>query len=539
MKSLSEEKVVGPTDEQFGDAVERQVADKPKHDSITPEPEEELSGDEVLNAVEVFLNRFCIHPTEHALVAHVLWVGHAHLMNVWDSTPRLCFLSPEPASGKTRCLEVTELLVPNAVEAINVSPAYLFRKVGEGECTILFDEIDTVFGPKAKENEEIRGLLNAGHRKGACAGRVVMHGKQAKTEEIPAYCAVALAGLGWLPDTIMSRAVIIRMRRRLPSETVEPFRRRIHAAAGHRLRVQLARWAAQVGPSIKWPVMPPGIEDRDADVWEALIAVADAAGGDWPRLAREAAKALVAEGKDREPSLGIRLLADLRTVFGDEEQMTTEAILHALNRMPEAPWGDLKGRPLDQRGLARQLRKYGVKPKVLRVGNATPRGYTRESLHDPWEAYLPRLSPERSATSATSATGGEKPGDFNWKDVADAEEAMRNRPATSATRPMDVADTVADVADYVAASATEYPSKINDVADVADVAHSSDGGGEDDLPIPSFLDRRNDPLCAYCGRPGGQQVACDGVVAVVHTECQRGWLSQLDQKLWATAGSSQ
>src|SRR6516164_8177023 len=162
--------------------------------SLGPETETE-TGALLLADVEIFVGRFVIYPSEHAKVAHVLWVAHAHLMDVWDSTPRLAFLSPEPASGKTRALEVTELLVPAPVEAVNVSPAYLFRKVGETSCTILFDEIDTVFGPKAKENEEIRGLLNAGHRQGAVAGRCVVRGNVVETEEIPAYCAVALAGL--------------------------------------------------------------------------------------------------------------------------------------------------------------------------------------------------------------------------------------------------------------------------------------------------------------------------------------------------------
>src|SRR4029077_20266980 len=136
----------------------------------------------------------------------------------------------EPASGKSRALEVTELLVPSPVMAVNVSPAYLFRKVGSegGPPTILFDEIDTVFGPKAKENEEIRGLLNAGHRRGAVAGRCVVHGKKGEKEELPAYCGVAISGLGWLQDTILTRPVIIRMRRRAPGETVTPFRRRVY-----------------------------------------------------------------------------------------------------------------------------------------------------------------------------------------------------------------------------------------------------------------------------------------------------------------------
>src|SRR5262245_17444756 len=97
-------------------------------------------------------------------------------MDAWDSTPRLAFLSAEKSSGKTRALEITELLVPRPILSVNFTPAYLFRKVAneEGAPTILHNEIDTVFGPKAKDNEEIRGLLNAGHRKGAVAGRCVV-----------------------------------------------------------------------------------------------------------------------------------------------------------------------------------------------------------------------------------------------------------------------------------------------------------------------------------------------------------------------------
>jgi hypothetical protein len=173
-------------------------------------------GAELFDDVHAFLGRFIAYPSAHAQVAHVLWVAHTHLMAIWEATPRLAFLSPEPASGKTRALEISELLVPRPVEAVNVSASYLFRKVGDaaGLPTILYDEIDTVFGPKAKENEELRGLLNAGHRRGAVAGRCVVRGRTVETEEIPAYCAVALAGLGDLPDTILTRSVIVKMRRR-------------------------------------------------------------------------------------------------------------------------------------------------------------------------------------------------------------------------------------------------------------------------------------------------------------------------------------
>src|SRR5262249_13789413 len=156
------------------------------------------------------------YPSAHAQLAHTLWIAHTHAMAAWESTPRIAFLSPEPGSGKTRALEVTELLAPRPVEAVNTTPAYLFRKVADpkGLPTILYDEIDTLFGRKAKDNEETRGMLNAGHRRGAVAGRCVTRGEVVETEELPAYCAVALAGLHNLPDTLFTRSVVIRMKRR-------------------------------------------------------------------------------------------------------------------------------------------------------------------------------------------------------------------------------------------------------------------------------------------------------------------------------------
>ncbi len=128
-------------------------------------------GSAILDDVHAFLGRFVAYPSDDAQVAHTLWIAHTHLMDAWESTPRIAFLSPEPGSGKTRALEVSELLVPNPVEAVNVSPAYLFRQVsdGSGPPTVLFDEVDTVFGARAKDSEDVRGLLNAGHRRGAVA----------------------------------------------------------------------------------------------------------------------------------------------------------------------------------------------------------------------------------------------------------------------------------------------------------------------------------------------------------------------------------
>jgi hypothetical protein len=246
-----------------------------------------IHGAALLDDVHDYVRRFVAYPCAHSCVAHVLWIAHTHVMDAWESTPRLAFLSPEPGSGKTRALEITETLVPRPVEAVNATPAYLFRRVSDpdGLPTILFDEIDTLFAARAKENEEVRGILNAGHRRGAMAGRCVVRGKLIETEELPAYCAVALTGLGAIPDTILTRSVVVRMRRRAPAEHVEPYRRRVHAADGNAIRDRLSDWTTPLCGSLgaAWPNMPTGIEDRNADVWEALLPIADAAGGDCRR----------------------------------------------------------------------------------------------------------------------------------------------------------------------------------------------------------------------------------------------------------------
>jgi hypothetical protein len=369
-------------------------------------------GAELLDDVHEFLDRFVAYPSQHARVAHALWIAHTHAMDAWESTPRLAFLSPEPGSGKTRALEITETLVPRPIETVNASSAAIFRKVSDpdGSPTLLWDEIDTLFGPRAKENEDIRGFLNAGHRRGATSLRCVAHGKEIIVVKMPAYCAVALAGLGNLPDTILTRSIIVRMRRRAPGERVEPYRRRDHAGEGHALRDRLAVWMGSLSnlESMR-PEMPAGIDDRDADCWEALLAIADAAGGSWPERGRVAAVALVALSKAVIPSLGVKLLSDVRQVFGDQHAMFTTEVIDRLVALEESPWGDLKGKPLDARRLSNLLKPYGVIPQDVRIGNQVRKGYRREDLHDPWSRYLSHAS-ATSATGATNAAFQDAPG---------------------------------------------------------------------------------------------------------------------------------
>ncbi|MGW3713055.1 DUF3631 domain-containing protein [Streptomyces albogriseolus] len=365
---------------------------------MTPTP---IDGAALLDEVEAFHRRFNVFPTEAAFVAVALWDAHAHLLDCFDSTPRLAFLSPEPGSGKTRALEIVETLVPQPMTAVNASAAALFRSVsaGTGKPTILFDEIDTVFGPKAGDNEELRGFLNAGHRRTGVTYRCIGDGGQQTVQAFPSYCAVAVAGLGSLPDTILSRSVVIRMRRRARNERVEPFRARIHEAEGHALRDRLAAWAERARDQVMgaWPEMPDGVTDRPADVWEPLLAVADAIGGHWPERAREACVTLVKASKVNDKgSLGVRLLTDLRDhVMVGIDRLPTVAILDRLNALDDAPWADLNGKPLDNRRLSRMLAEYmtadnePITSRNIKTAGSVLKGYYATDLHDAWQRYCP------------------------------------------------------------------------------------------------------------------------------------------------------
>jgi hypothetical protein len=364
---------------------------------------------ELLDDVRSFLRRFCIFPDEHALAATALWVAHAHMVEWFQTTPRLALLSPEPASGKTRALEVLDLLVPEPMMSLNASPAAIFRTLAKRQITLLFDEIDAIFNKRGKDDnhEDLRALLNAGYKRGATIPRCV--GPKHDVVDFPVFAAVALAGLGDLSDTIMTRAIVIRMRRRAPTESVEPFRSRQHATPGHDLCDRLAEWAADVGPSVgsAWPMLPEGIVDRSAELWEPLIAIADKAGAAWAEAARKACIAMCAASQDNRASLGVRLLSDLKIIFtgaGDPEALHTEVILHWLWAGPDhgleddAPWNELHGKPLGVRGLASLLKPYGIKSVKVSVDGRKLQGYRREALWDAWQRYLPSETAEPEPT---------------------------------------------------------------------------------------------------------------------------------------------
>ncbi|THV43457.1 DUF3631 domain-containing protein [Glycomyces buryatensis] len=367
-------------------------------------------GHDALALVEEFISKYTVFPSPHCLTAVTLWAAHTHAIDAFYTSPRLVLDSPEPGSGKTRVLELLNLVCHNPKLMISSSTAAIFRRLAKGTMTVLFDEVDAIFNVKSAGNyEDLRALLNSGYKRGATIDRCVGDAAKMDVQEFKVFSPVALAGLaGNMPGTIITRAVVIHMRRRAPGEKVAPFRERDAEPEADKIRAALESWTRSVAGALAdaRPVMPKGVEDRPAEVWEALLAVADAAGGEWPGRAREACKHFVMGSSTEGQSLGVRLLADIReafTVRDDEgkatgemlDRMPSEELVDALVRMEEAPWADLYGKPLNMVRLSKELKRYGVSPTVFKLNGDSRRGYMTEpskvsvGLHDAWRRYLP------------------------------------------------------------------------------------------------------------------------------------------------------
>ena len=332
-------------------------------------------GAELLGELHAALTRYVVLPSPETADAVVLWIAATHAVPAWNCAPRLDVTSPVKRCGKSRLLDIIEATCNNPLLTVNISPVALVRSIGSDPPTLLLDEADTVFSPKAVDaHEDLRGILNAGHSRNRPYIR--WDASSRSTENCPTFAMAALAGIGNLPDTIRDRAVVVAMRRRGPGEDVARYRDRRDGAPLKELAERLGIWARAHLDELREaePDMP--VEDRAADTWEPLIAIADMAGGDWPARARKAAIVLTAED-DTDTTLGARLLADLRDVFGDADAMHGETILASLHKIGEAPWNDYFGRPLTHRDMAKLLKPYGVSSVDVKLDGVNRKGYRR------------------------------------------------------------------------------------------------------------------------------------------------------------------
>lgn len=346
---------------------------------------------EALARIEQFLRRYVVFARPETVVAVVLWIAHTHAVEQADATPYLAISSPEKQSGKTRLLECLGLLA-HGCSGILITPtaSTIYRSLeATPGATLLIDELDAIFRDRSDKYEEVRAVINAGHRRGATVPRTVPGPKNSWTvKQFPVFGAKALAGIGKLPDTVADRAIPVRMLKRKRSEPVAKFRQRTATGEAVSIATGLVAALAAQPPGFEAD-LPSELPDRAADAWEPLLAIADVAGGIWPARARQAAVVLHAS-REQDDSLGLRLLSDIRLVLegSGAERISTAELISSLQADDEGPWVSERS-PLTARRLSRLLRPFEITSKQVRLGSANLKGYERAAFVDAWERYLP------------------------------------------------------------------------------------------------------------------------------------------------------
>jgi hypothetical protein len=351
-----------------------------------------------------FLGRYVVMREEQKLI-DALWVVHTYCLDAFEQTPYLTVTSPEKQCGKSRLLEVLEVLVNRPWQAVLPSEAVAYRHIDFAVPTLLLDEVDTIFNPKtADRHEGLRALLNAGHRRGSRVPRCV--GTSENIEEFSVFCPKVLAGIGALPDTIADRSIPIRLERKTKSEKVDRFLIRQVTADAAALKEEMQTFAQAHADDLdhNYPEMPEALSDRMQEGTECLGAIADLL--ECGEEARSALVTLLTEERlDSHETMRERLLRDLHEVYEQhldgQSGLHTDTVLSHLRRMEESPWssGHYYGRRLEAKDLASLLKHYGVKSTTVRIGGEVAKGYKRDDLYTVWERYLPDLITDNSSES--------------------------------------------------------------------------------------------------------------------------------------------
>jgi hypothetical protein len=329
---------------------------------------------------------------------------HCYALDAVEISPFLAVTSPEKRCGKTISLEVTGALVPCPLPASNVSPAALYRVIEQFRPVLLIDECDTWMDV----SEELRGIINASHRK-SFAFVLRCQGEESDPKPFTTWCPKALARIGEFKDTIADRAIIIRLVRKLSDEKVERFHLDQAIHEFEPIRRKAVRWSQDHLEELRKgePETPLKLNDRAADNWRPLLAIADIVGGHWPATARRSALLLSGEDQDEDSqSIRVMLLGDIRDIFEREKatNLPSADLVKHLASIEEHPWGEWgkSSKPISTYQLARLLKPFGIRPKLLWAGQ-TFRGYDLEQFQEAFSRYIPGsrvLDPLGSATDA-------------------------------------------------------------------------------------------------------------------------------------------
>jgi putative DNA primase/helicase len=357
--------------------VAKSEASAPLFEPIEPW-HKEVSGSELLHELSEMFDRYVTLPDGAARTC-ALWCLHTHCYDSFLISPYLLITSPTPECGKTTLAAVIGSVVAKPAQASNISSAAVFRVIEKYHPTLIIDEADTFL----RDNHELRGILNAGHRRDAFVIRV--DGDDHEPRQFSVWCPKVIAMIGRPPATLVSRSIGIELKRQTLQERKERF-----SASGAKLARKLARWAADNAHKLRLqrPILPDVLINRAGDNWFGLIAIADLAGGPWPEIARQLATTIAV--KKHNDVASVELLHAIHDLFEKlkADCLASSELVKRLAKIEGSPWPEYrKGNSISANQVANLLKEHGIQSRQVRFGAATAKGYRREDFRDAFKRY--------------------------------------------------------------------------------------------------------------------------------------------------------
>lgn len=327
-----------------------------------PTPAEEpVDGSDLLREFTATFRRYVALP-DGAPTALALWTLFNFCFREFTVAPILAITSPTKRCGKSTLLHVLEALVSRPQMASNITAAAIYRVVEGAQPTLLIDEADSFMRQEGRH----RNILNAGHLE---TGEVVLcSGDQHDVRRFSAFGPKAIARIGNLPPTLDDRSISLPMRRKAPGEEVQQLRLDQIRAECRELRQRMVRWVQDHRDDLDTTGtdVPDELDDRAADNWRPLMAIAELIGGLWFKRAASSARLLSGGEQGQETETAIELLHDIHTVFSEQDvdRIPTETLLNKLADLGGRPWATWSnGDSITDMDLARLLRPFGIRPK--------------------------------------------------------------------------------------------------------------------------------------------------------------------------------
>jgi putative DNA primase/helicase len=357
------------------------------HWTVEPWPEP-VEGDSLLRDIIIRLRRHVVCSHNDA-IAIALWIMFAWVHDeVAIHSPILDITSAEPESGKSTTLGLISFLAPRCLPSVEISEAALYRSIEQWQPSFAIDEFDTVLA--SDDKAALRSVINSGHTRGQ--GVVKCVEPDFRPQHFKTFCPKAIGMVGRkMPASTISRCIVIELHRRKKDERIERFAHNDDGELAD-LRRRLHRWALDNENALRQakPSMPDEFDNRRADNWRVMLAIADSAGEEWGDKARAAASGI--ECATDTSTTGVRLLVSIKAAFdhvGDVDAIGSEDLITKLTADTASEWSEWRsGKPITQAQLARLLKPFHISPEQIRIDGRQVRGYLRARFVDAWQRYL-------------------------------------------------------------------------------------------------------------------------------------------------------